>query len=252
MGRVFACSDLHGMLHLWQNIVDTLEPDDTIFVLGDCGDRGPHPWETLKAVLNEPRAILLKGNHEDMLIRVLGDYLEMGCPDYHDLSLLGYNGGTSTYEEAIADPKLSYYYKKLVRLPLLKEYMNTSDERVVLSHAGFTPWKEEFYADDEEKRDTIFHRPKPDDLIWDREHFLDEWTAEDCVDCFIIHGHTPVPYLLDEIDSACTMGEIEPGALWYDKGRKCCIDCGAVFTGYCVLLDLDTWTEDIFCSDPYL
>ena len=249
---VYACSDFHGMLHFYKSIKEKLEPGDRVFYLGDAGDRGPHCWETIKAILDDPQFIYLKGNHEDMLIRVLGDYLEMGCPDYHDLSLLGYNGGTPTYEEAIADPKLSYYYEKLVRLPLLKEYTNTSSERIVLSHAGFTPWKEEFYADDEEKRDIIFRRPRPDDLIWDRDHFLDEWTAEDCVDCFIIHGHTPVPYLLDEIDPACTMGEIEPGALWYDKGRKCCIDCGAVFTGYCVLLDLDDWTEDIFCSDPYL
>ena len=249
---VYACSDFHGMLHFYKAIKDFLKPEDKVFFLGDAGDRGPHSWDTIKAVLDDPQFIYIYGNHEDMLVNALCDYIHNGCPNYYALSLLGSNGGNQTFEDAIADPKMKDYYVKLCHLPRLKEYINTNGERVILSHAGFTPWKEEFYADDEEKCDIIFHRPKPDDLIWDREHFLDGWNAADCVDCFIVHGHTPIPYLLHDIDPACKMGEIEPGALWYDNGRKCCIDCGAVFTGVCVLLNLDTWDEEIFQSDPYL
>lgn len=248
----YACSDLHGMLHFYKSIKEYLKPEDKVFYLGDAGDRGPHPWETIKAILDDPQFIYIKGNHEHMLIKVIEDYLYDGVPDYHDFHLLVSNGGESTYDEAIRDPNLRAAYDKLYKLPLIKEYINTSNERIILSHAGFTPWKSEFYADDDEKKDIVYERPHPKDLIWGRDHFLDEWTAEDCVDCFIIHGHTPIPYLLDDIDPACLMGEIEPGALWYDDGRKCCIDCGAVFTGYFVLLDLDTWDEHVFCSDPYL
>ena len=248
----FACSDFHGMLHFYKAIKDTLKPEDIVYFLGDAGDRGPHCWETIKAIIDDPQFIYLRGNHEEMLCATLDEYLCYGHPEYHSMSCLSMNGGDRTFEEAIADPKVEYYYHKLARLETLREYVNTKGERIVLSHAGFTPWKEEFYADDEEKKDIIFHRPSGQDLIWDREHFLDEWTAEDCVDCYIIHGHTPIPYLLNEIDPAYQMGEIEPGALWYADGKKCCIDCGAVFTGYCVLLNLDTWDEEVFCSSPYL
>ena len=248
----YACSDLHGCLHFYKAIKDKLQPEDRVFYLGDAGDRGPHPWETIKAVLSDPQFIYIKGNHEDMLCKALLDYIEFGCPEYQSMHLLSSNGGDETFEQAIRESDIAAYERKLHSLPLIKEYTNKAGERIVLSHAGFTPWKDEFYEDDEEKKDIIYRRPHPQDLIWGRDHFLDEWTAEDCVDCFIIHGHTPIPYLLDDIDPACLMGEIEPGALWYDGGRKCCIDCGAVFTGYCVLLDLDTWDEDIYCSDPYL
>lgn len=248
----YACSDFHGMLHFYKTIKEMLEPEDKVFFLGDAGDRGPHCWETIKAIIDDPQFIYLRGNHEAMLCDALDEHICYGHPEYHSMSLLSMNGGDRTFEEAIADPKLDYYYRKLARLETLREYTNTSGERIVLCHAGFTPWKEDFFADDEEKKDIIFRQPSWRDILWDREHFLDEWTAEDCVDCFMIHGHTPIPYLLDEIDPTCKMGEVEPGALWYDSGRKCCIDCGAVFTGICVLLDLDTWDEHIFCSEPYL
>ena len=249
---VYACSDLHGMLHFYKAIKDKLKPEDTVYFLGDAGDRGPHCWETIKAILDDPQFIYLRGNHEAMLCDVLDEHICYGSPDYYSMHLLSMNGGDSTYEEAIADPQLEHYYRKLARLETLKEYTNINGERIVLCHAGFTPWKEDFFADDEEKKDVVFREPSFRDLLWDREHFLDEWTQEDCVDCFVVHGHTPIPYLLDTIDPACRMGEIEPGALWYGNERKCCIDCGAVFTGYCVLLNLDTWDEDIFCSDAYL
>lgn len=249
---VYACSDLHGMLHFYKAIKDKLEPGDTVYFLGDAGDRGPHCWETIKAIIDDPQFIYLRGNHEAMLCDVLDEHLCYGHPEYHSMHLLSMNGGDRTFEEAIADPQMETYYRKLARLETLVEYTNTNGERIILSHAGFTPWKEDFWADDEEKKDIVYRRPSYKDLIWDRDHFLDEWTAEDCVDCYIVHGHTPIPYLLDDIDPACRMGEIEPGALWYDNGRKCCIDCGAVFTGICVLINLDTWDEDVFMSDPYL
>ena len=249
---VYACSDLHGMKQLYDAIKESLKPEDKVFFLGDAGDRGPEPWETIKAILDDPQFIYIKGNHEDMLCHVLSGYLDCGCPDYHDIHLLSSNGGGETFDQAIADPRVREICDKLWKLPLIKEYKRATGERVVLSHAGFTPWKEEFFADDETKRDIIFHRPKRDDLLWDRDHFLDEWTKEDCVDCFIVHGHTPVPYLLEDIDPACLMPDVEPGALIYADGRKVCVDCGAVFTGYCVLLDLDTWEEKVFWTKPYL
>ncbi len=247
--KVYACSDLHGCLHFYNEIKKMLQPEDKVYFLGDAGDRGPHPWETIKAILNDPQFVYIKGNHEVMLCDALLDYISDGYVDYSHMNLLCWNGGDETINQAIREPGVEKYERKLHTLPLICEYTNTQGQRIVMSHAGFTPWKDEFWEDDEKRRDTMFRRPHPRDLVWDRTHFLEEWNAIDCVDCYIIHGHTPIPYLLEEIDPCCKMEEIEPGALWYDNGRKCCIDCGAVFTGQCVLLDLDTWDEHIFVSE---
>lgn len=76
----YACSDLHGRLDLLKQIQDFLQPDDTVYFLGDAGDRGPNPWETIKAVAQDKRFIYLKGNHEDMLVKAMEDEVRReGC-----------------------------------------------------------------------------------------------------------------------------------------------------------------------------
>ena len=234
---VYACSDLHGMLHFYRAIKDMLEPEDKVYFLGDAGARGPHPWECIKTNLEDPQFIYIKGNHEDMLVKALGRGYG------RDYNLLRSNGGKDTYHQCLEEPDWADWRSKMRDLPTKATYVNTQGETVYLSHAGFTPWAEEG------KLGMIWD----EDLIWDRDHFLDKWPEDEMFQkAIIVHGHTPIPFLLEEIDPACRMGEIEPGALWYAGGKKCCIDCGAVFTGYCVLLNLDTWDEEIFQSDPYL
>ena len=241
----YTCSDLHGMLYFYNEIKKYLKPDDVVIYLGDAGDRGPHPWLTIKTILADTQFVYLKGNHEDMLCKALEECLidkKLSTKTHH---LLGMNDALPTLEQALGEEDIPGYKKKLEELPLIYEYTNKQGQKVYLSHAGFTPWS---YEDEPDK----LALPFDTDLLWDRDHFLDEWTADECIDCYIVHGHTPIPYLLDDIDPACLMGEIEPGALWYSDGRKCCVDCGAVFTGDCVLLDLDTWEEKVFHTEPYM
>lgn len=234
----YACSDLHGMLHFYKTIKEFLKPEDVVFFLGDAGDRGPHPWETIKAILDDPQFIYIKGNHEDMLVDAMGHGYGSAW------ALLRSNGGKKTCEQAMDEPNWKEWKARLISLPTQIEYINTQGETIYLSHAGFTP------STDHQGQ---MRRVRDRDLIWDRDHFLDEWPEDEMFQkAIIVHGHTPIPYLLDDIDPCCKMGDIEPGALWYADGRKCCIDCGAVFTGICVLLNLDTWDEEVFMSDPYL
>ena len=234
----FACSDFHGMLHFYKAIKDMLKPEDKVYFLGDAGDRGPHPWECIKAILDDPQFIYLKGNHEDMLVKA------MGRGYGHQYNLLRSNGGKDTYHQAMEEPNWPEWRARLRDLPDKVLYTNTQGEDVYLTHAGFTP---DINVDGE------VTWVWGEDLIWNRDHFFDKWpTHEKFQNAVVVHGHTPIPYLLEEIDPKGLMGDIEPGALWYAGGKKCCIDCGAVFTGYCVLLNLDTWDEEVFCSDPYI
>ncbi len=235
---VYACSDLHGMLHFYKVIKNKLQPEDIVYFLGDAGDRGPHPWECIKTILDDPQFIYIKGNHEDMLVNAMGKGYG------RQYNLLRSNGGKHTYEQAMAEPNWTQWRTRLKDLPDKALYTNIQGEDIYLSHAGFTP---DLNADGE------ITWVWGEDLIWSRDHFFDKWPEhEKFQKAIVVHGHTPIPFLLDEIDPAYQMGEIKPGALWYSDSKKCCIDCGAVFTGYYVLLNLDTWEEEVFYSKPYL
>lgn len=235
---VYACSDLHGMLHFYKAVKDMLNPEDVVYFLGDAGDRGPHPWECIKAIMDDPQFIYIKGNHDFMLYSVLADYFLNDRIDSTSMQLLFSNGGKETFNQAINDPEVHKYISKLKNLSLCEKYVNTNNELIYLSHAGFTPWKDE-----------SLNRI---DLLWDRDHYFDAYLPEEWEECIIVHGHTPIPYLLDDIDPGDKITEFEPGAFWYSDGKKCCIDSGAVFTGYCTLLNLDSWDEEVFYSKPYL
>ncbi len=237
--KTYACADLHGCLNFYKAIKAVLEPEDRVYYLGDAGDRGPEPWETLDAVLNDPQFIFIKGNHEDMLEKALFSYLKFGkeelmwSDDYH---LLVQNGGSRTFTGARKSGRVGDLIRKLAKLPTYKTYTNTNGQTIYLSHAGFTPWMDEA---------GLIEIPGNKDLVWDRTHFFDGATDLWKENTIIIHGHTPIPYLLEELD---VKEEWEGGAFWYADGRKCCIDSGACFYGQATLIDLDTFEERIFVS----
>ena len=48
-----------------------LKDTDTLYILGDVLDRGPHPIKTLRKLMEMPNAICLVGNHEFMAMKCL-------------------------------------------------------------------------------------------------------------------------------------------------------------------------------------
>ena len=81
--------------------------------------------------------------------------------------------------------------------------------------------------------------------------FNDDWD-EDIENTYMIHGHTPITYMSKYMDNHSN--KLGLGAFWYCKDkngieRKCNIDCGAVFLGFTVLLDLDTFDAHIFMAE---
>ena len=232
---VYACSDFHGNMKFYRAVVDFLKPEDKVYFLGDAGDRGPEPWETIKAIAQDSQFIYLKGNHEDMLVDALKDAIQ------HDYMggwrLLASNGGSDTFDQAMAEEDTLGWANWLNARPTLEKYVNAEGKTIYLSHAGFTPWL---------KEDGSIKIPNPhgDKLIWDRNHFYDNDSWGPWSDAIIVHGHTPIPCLWDDLEVPEEAQEM--GAFWYADGRKVCIDTGAHWTGHTVLLDLDTWDEHIF------
>lgn len=234
---VYAVSDLHGCGNLWKQIKDFLKPEDTLYILGDCGDRGPDGWSIICDALEMNNVIYLMGNHEQMLYDTLMEQLKPEEErDFSKKRLLFYNGGKKTYNDAY---KNGFHSKlnKLGLLPYWEEYTNTQGIKIILTHAGFTPRLNENYPDFK-------------DLIWDRNHIFDIWDDENFGNTMCIHGHTPTLYLNDDLAIINKKNkDYVIGSLWYSGNHKVCIDPGSVFKNYTILLDLDTFEEHIFIGE---
>ena len=75
--KTIIIGDVHGRNDALQALLRKLQPDektDTLIMLGDLFDRGPESWEVFQTVQSlaasfGQRFILLRGNHEDYLLR---------------------------------------------------------------------------------------------------------------------------------------------------------------------------------------
>lgn len=233
MNKVYAVADLHGMYTLWHNVLKELDKDDTLIVLGDCGDRGPRGWDIIKEALTHPQVIYIRGNHDEMLL----DAVKHSW-DYENMSLWYWNGGQATNELMMEDPDYEQYVSLLNKTEFYKNYKNTQGQTIHLSHAGFT-----LHEDDK--------LPWNEDLIWDRKHIIDPcpWWPETNPNDYVVHGHTYcasksamglAPGL--ELNDSKTVGR-------YCHGHKICIDGRSFMYNRCALLDLDTLEEKVIESN---
>lgn len=236
MNKVYAFSDIHGMYGLWKQISEYCDETDKLYFLGDAADRGPEGMKIISELLEDKRIIYLKGNHEDMLVRIGSEILEGRTSS---IQLWYQNGGAPTvtallqYPESIAWE----YIHKLKNLPETVKYINKDGKKIILSHAGCPIVNLHNYA----------ANGRGIDYLWDRDHFM--WdTAEEMTEKMpiIIHGHTPVP--------ALPRFGVYPKNLYeivkYCGGHKIDIDLGCFDTKKVALLDLDT-LESIYFKTEY-
>lgn len=217
---VYACTDLHGCGWAWDKIKEFLKPEDTLYFLGDAIDRGPDGFRIMKELLLDSRVVYLKGNHEDMMVAT---YLNQHSHYDHPFQVWMYNGGRPTFE-AVPFEERKDWARALNELPTIATYINAEGTMIKMTHSGFLP-------DQEYER------------LWNRHHFYD-MPIENKI---IIHGHTPVSYLAEDLSFFDSdIPEKPPCDFWYCKGTKCDIDCGTVFTGRCVLLNLDSFEATVF------
>ena len=230
MPRAFAVSDLHGCLDLYNQICNFLEPDDIVYCLGDCNDRGPNPWELVKLIRANPQWIYIKGNHEQLL----ESWIESKCDDDVDAWRLERNGGGDTmthflaenYGKEFTDDWLEFFFN----LPTSAVY-ESAKGTIFMSHSGYI-----------DRHPYVRRDYKTRNLLWCREHFNFPW--DDQYD-YVIHGHTPIPYVMEEVNGVYPEVWV-PGVFWYCDDHKCCIDNASFHSGFTCLLDLNTFDEHIF------
>ena len=72
---IYVLSDIHGHEGRFASILKqiNLQPEDTLYVLGDVIDRHPGGIRILRKIMAMPNAKMLLGNHEYMMLRALGE-----------------------------------------------------------------------------------------------------------------------------------------------------------------------------------
>lgn len=86
--KYFVVSDIHSFFDEFKKAIDEAGFDPTneshrLIICGDLFDRGSQPVELIRYLnLKAPNAILIRGNHEDLLVRMC----ERGEPWSHDYS----------------------------------------------------------------------------------------------------------------------------------------------------------------------
>ena len=232
---VYACGDLHGYIEIYNKIKKILKPEDKIIFVGDAGDRGPQSWECIKAIYNDPQFIYLKGNHEDILVDACNDYLAYEGRMTQNYYLCVRNGGSKTIDDWKNESEKEKWVNHLKNLPTIFSY-SSNGRTFILSHAGFTPWLDE--------NNLTYKLPEEQELLWNREHYFEDWNEKEMQDVIIVHGHTPNHHLAMDLRQ-----DWESGAFWYSNNHKVCIDSGGFFSGKWTMLNLDTLEEIIITLD---
>ncbi len=227
---VYVSSDWHGVpLESIQKLLSLahFSDDDYLFVLGDVIDRGAHGIALVKWLMRQPNILLLRGNHEDMLLacdflfrEVTEDTANQLTPD--DMSAYMTwkdNGASPTMAALLREPPESRaeIVDFLQDCPIY-DAVTVNGQDYVLVHAGLGN-----YAPDRPLAAYL-----PHEMLWVRP----TWNETYSRDFLTILGHTPTGYF-----DRTRHGRILKTDTWWD------IDTGAAGGGMPMLLCLDDLRE---------
>ncbi len=229
--KTYVMSDIHGCYDKYMEMLDKIgfSEDDTLYVLGDILDRGPHPVKIIQDLMKRPNVVCLAGNHEYMALRCL-KFLLMEITDENLDRLNGQmlgrfinwqqNGSSITMDEFYKLDKAARaeVVQFISDFDLYKE-ISVNDRTYILVHAGlgrFDPNKE-------------LWEYKIDDLVWERPDYERPYYS----DKYVITGHTPTMTIRSNPN---------PGYI-YKANNHIVIDCGAGFGGKLACMRLETMEE---------
>lgn len=211
----YVISDIHGQYDKFIAMLDAinLRDTDTLYVLGDILDRGPHPIKVMLKLMEMPNAICIVGNHEYMAAEVLSFLMQevtdrsLDELDYKTLDNLvtwQYNGAKTTIDEfRELDAEMQAEVIDFIKDMSIYEELTVGGKEYLLVHAGlgnFDPAKDIL--------DYSLH-----DLVWKQADYSRQYFD----DKIVITGHTPTQFI---------KGNPNPGYI-YRQNNHIAIDCGA-------------------------
>ncbi|MFD2210871.1 metallophosphoesterase [Virgibacillus halophilus] len=218
MERLLAIGDIHGELSLFETLLKKAAYDpqkDQLILIGDYIDRGPDSCGVLEKVmdLHEKGAIVLRGNHEEMLLSAMDESsgsLEHWLRNGASETIASYMGDAAAENAAdvLADSEI---FKKHVCFIRERDYIFQTPDYLFV-HAGLDP-------------NQPLSEMDKHTFVWIREPFFSDYRGEKTV----VFGHTPTAYL---------HGDNDCHTVYFGDNRIIGIDGGAVFGGQLNCLEL--------------
>lgn len=221
-------SDIHGCYDEFNALLEHAGYNplqDELILLGDYVDRGPSSKQVIEQIMQlqqQHDAIVIKGNHDAMMVKALTQDVEeydqhwirngglLTMKSYLDLACDELQMDWNAYAEAKQWIRTHYehHLRFLEQLPLVYEIPG-----YIFVHAGINP-------------DIVDWRSQSErDFIWIREPFYSRPTT---MTETVVFGHTPVKHLHDQT------------GIWFDpSGDKIGIDGGCAYGEQLNLLEID-------------
>ena len=224
----YVMSDLHGNYNASAKMLKkiALTPEDTLYILGDILDRGPHPIKIMLDLMNRSNVKVIAGNHCVMACEcfavLLKEITEESLAEFDDYTLetlLNWqlNGGTTTIEE------FKKYSKETQRAVFdfisefdLYDEIEAGGKSFLLVHGGLGGF-------DKQKEMWEYEL---DELVWTRPDYSEKYFE----DKYTVTGHTPTQSIEENP---------RPGYIFIANNHLA-IDCGVNIPGGrlgCIRLD---------------
>lgn len=97
---IYAMGDIHGNLRRFNSVMEQidLQPEDTLYVLGDVIDRHPYGIQILRKLMSMKNVRMILGNHEYMMMKAIGVPGEPKTASESATRLWYRNGGEVTHQ----------------------------------------------------------------------------------------------------------------------------------------------------------
>lgn len=222
MKKIFAISDIHGCDHLLTKLLKIIDWDkeknnnSKLIFLGDYVDKGTDSVKTLKHIKS------LKEDSPQNVIILLGNH------DFAWLEQAKYYNSMSFYSKILKSPFIKFKQVLNCLDDTAYYYIDTmSDKTIYFVHAGF-------------ELDKPLSEQSEDALLWLREEFFcnNNLIHEDFKDSIIVFGHTPTPFMEEDILSASKVKHLDNSKVLMIDNFKIDIDTGAFFTGELSALEI--------------
>lgn len=226
----YVISDIHGCYNEYLEALKRIDfsDEDTLYVLGDCVDRGYAPIKVLQHMMARPNIIPIIGNHDFTALVILKKFCvevteenfatQISDEDIEDVLDWILNGGQRTIEDF---RKLSAEERQEI-LEYLGEFsvyeeVEAGGKNYLLVHGGLEPFNPELDVEDYALEQVVLSRPD-----YDKAYYEDRFT---------VTGHTPTP--TEEGNSGTII----------KRNNHIAIDCGCVFGYNLAVLCLETGEE---------
>lgn len=215
----YVCSDIHGLKDRYDQMMEFIKAEDTLYILGDVIDRGKDGIAILLDIMKRKNVIMLLGNHEYMMKQyydAIYDHIKDPMIKQEVMTRWYMNHSASTRQ---AFEQLSVTIQEeilafITQLPVVISDLHTKDEIYYLVHG--CPIKQlhegTWNCQDIEKQGYMV-----EDAIWNRITGDEVYFHDRCV----IVGHTPTLFY-----QSCM-----PYKIWYREdscknANVIDIDCG--------------------------